>query len=134
MVKEKSKDGGSNEPRADWSDPTELQAFCQFCAAQVLAGRRKAGFLSKNGVDNVIEQLADIGKVVTHLQIKNKWDHMKKGWTNYNKCFENESGLGYDPGIGKIDAPDEWWTRKIAVSSYYIIIKFCTVYNYIIVF
>ena len=110
MVKEKSKDGGSNEPRVDWSDPTELQAFCQFCAAQVLAGQRKAGFLNKNGVDNVIEQLADIGKVVTHLQIKNKWDHRKKGWTNYNKCFENESGLGYDPGTGKIDALDEWWT------------------------
>ena len=59
---------------------------------------------------------------------------MKKGWTNYNKCFENETGLGYDAGTGKIDAPDEWWTRKIAVSSFYIIIKFYTVYNYIIVF
>ena len=58
---------------------TLLQAFCQFCAAQVLAGQRKGGFLNKIGVDNVIEQLGDIGKVVTHLQIKNKWDHMKKG-------------------------------------------------------
>ena len=113
---------------------TLLQAFCQFCAAQVLAGQRKGGFLNKIGVDNVIEQLGDIGKVVTHLQIKNKWDHLKKGWTNYNKCFENETGLGYDAGTGMIEAPDEWWTRKIAVSSLYIIMKFFTVYNYIIVF
>ena len=55
LFRSKSKDGGSNDPRADWSDPTELQAFCQFCAAQVLAGQRKGGFLNKIGVDNVIE-------------------------------------------------------------------------------
>ena len=41
MVKEKLKDGGSNDPRADWKDPKELQAFCQFCTAQVIAGKKK---------------------------------------------------------------------------------------------
>ena len=76
----------------------------------MLAGQRKGGFLNKIGVDNVIEQLGDIGKVVTHLQIKNKWDHLKKGWTNYNQCFENETGLGYDAGTGTLEAPDKWWT------------------------
>ena len=59
---------------------------------------------------------------------------MKKGWTNYNECFENETRLGYDAGTGMMEAPDEWWTWKIAVSSLYIIMKFFTVYNYIIVF
>ena len=134
MVKEKLKDGGSNDPRADWKDPKELQAFWQFCVAQVLAGQRKGGFLTKIGVDNVIEQLGDMGKVVTHLQIKNKWDHLKKGWKDYNQCFENETGLGYDLGTGMLEAPDEWWTRKIAASSLYIIMKFFAIYNYIIVF
>ena len=110
MVKEKLKDGGSNDPRADQKDPKELQAFCQFCVAQVLASQRKGGFLIKIGVDNVIEQLGDMGKVVTHLQIKNKWDHLKKGWKDYNQCFENETGLGYDAGTGTLEAPDKWWT------------------------
>ncbi|XP_050256837.1 uncharacterized protein At2g29880-like [Quercus robur] len=35
-------------------------------------------------------------------------------WKNYNKCLENDTGLGYDPGTGMFDAPDEWWNRKIA--------------------
>ena len=82
----------------------------------------------------MIEQLGDMGKVVTHLQIKNKWDYLKKGWKDYNQCFDNKTGLGYDAGTEMFEAPDEWWTLKIAVSSLYIIMKFFTVYNYIIVF
>ena len=44
MVKEKSKNGGSNDPKADWKDPKELQAFCEFCAVQVIDDKRKGGF------------------------------------------------------------------------------------------
>ena len=71
---------------------------------------------------------------MTHLQIKNKWNHLKKGWKQYNECFDNDTRLGYDVGTGMIKASDEWWTQKIAVSSLYIIVKIFTVYNYIILF
>ena len=80
MVKKKSKDGGSNDPRADWKEPKELQAFCEFYAVQVLDSKRVGGFLTKTRVDAVIKQLGDMGKVVTHLQVKNKWDHLRKLW------------------------------------------------------
>ena len=126
MVKQKkSMDGGSNDERANWKDPKELEAFCRFCAIQVMEGQRKAtGFLSKYGINEVIRQLGEMGKVVTWLQIKNKWDHLRKRWKNYNKFLENETGLGYDPGTGMFDTPNEWWNQKIAVSSdQYIIVK-----------
>ena len=45
-----------------------------------------------------------MGKVVTHLQIKNKWDHLKKRWKQFNECFENDTGLGYDTGTGMLEA------------------------------
>ncbi|KAK4597441.1 hypothetical protein RGQ29_015114 [Quercus rubra] len=98
MVKEKSKDGGSNDLKADWKDPKELQAFCEFCAVQVI---------------DMIEQLGTMGKAVPHLQIKNKWDHLKKGWKQYNECFDDDTGLGYDAGTRMLEANEEWWTRKI---------------------
>ena len=81
MVKQKkSMDDGSNDERAYWKDLKELEAFYQFCAVQVMEGQRKSiGFLSKIGVNEVIRQLGEMGKVVTWLQIKNKWDHLKKG-------------------------------------------------------
>ena len=126
MVKQKkSMDCGSNDERANWKDPKELEAFCRFCAIQVMEGQRKAtGFWSKYGINEVIRQLGEMGKVVTWLQIKNKWDHLRKRWKNYNKFLENETGLGYDPGTGMFDTPNEWWNRKIAVSSdQYIIVK-----------
>ena len=39
MVKGKSKDAG-NDVRIEWKDPTELKAFYDLCAAQVLEGKR----------------------------------------------------------------------------------------------
>nr|POF21866.1 l10-interacting myb domain-containing protein [Quercus suber] len=116
MVKQKkSMDSGSKGERADWKDPKELEAFCRFCAVQVMNGQRKATeFLSKIGVNEVIRQLGEMGKVVTWVQIKNKWDNLRKRWKTYNKCMNNETGLGYDAGTGIFDTPDEWWNRKIA--------------------
>ena len=46
--------------------------------------------------------------------------------------FERETGLGYDPVTRKIEASDEWWTRKFEVNSLYIIVKNSTIYNYIV--
>ncbi|XP_075643182.1 uncharacterized protein LOC142614532 [Castanea sativa] len=54
-----------------------------------------------------------MGKVVTHQQFKNKWDHLRRNWKKYKDRFEHESGLGIDAGTGRLDAVDEWWTRKI---------------------
>ncbi|KAK9991547.1 hypothetical protein SO802_026532 [Lithocarpus litseifolius] len=34
--------------------------------------------LRKEGVDAVIKQLSEMGKMVSHQQFKNKWDHLKK--------------------------------------------------------
>ena len=101
-------EGGSNDERVDWKDPKELEVFCRFCAVQVMEGQRTAtGFLTKIGANEEIRQLSEMGKVVTWLQIKNKWDHLRKRWKNYNKCLEKEIGLGYDPRTGMFDAPDE---------------------------
>ena len=130
MGKEKSKADG-NEVRTGWKDPKELKAYCDLSAAQVLDGKKHQGFLRKEGVDAMIKQFGEMGKVVTHTQYKNKWDHLKKQWKNWKECF-GEIGLGYDPVTGVLKAIDEWWTRKIQVSSLYIIVKNSVVYNYIV--
>ena len=59
-------DGGSNDERADWKDPKKLEAFCQFYVIQVMEGQRKSiGFLFIIGVNEVIQQLGEMRKVVT---------------------------------------------------------------------
>ena len=89
-----------------------------------MEGQRQAtGFLTKIGANEVIRQLSEMEKVVTWLQIKNKWDHLRKRWKIYNKCLVKETGLGYDPVTRKFDALDEWWDRKIAVSCDQILVS-----------
>ena len=58
--------------RTGWKDLTELKAFYDLCAALVLDGKRSGGYLRKEGVDAVIKQLGEMGKVVTHMKFKNK--------------------------------------------------------------
>ena len=77
MGKGKSKDGG-NDARTEWKEPVELKAFCDLCAVQVLEGKRSGGFLKMEGVDVVIKQLDEMGKIVTYMQFKNKWDTSEK--------------------------------------------------------
>ena len=77
------------------------------CAIQVLEGKRCGGYLKNEGVDAVIKQFGEMEKVVTHMQVKNKWDHLRKQWKLYKECFDNETRLGIDAGTGKLDASSE---------------------------
>ncbi|XP_075673366.1 L10-interacting MYB domain-containing protein-like [Castanea sativa] len=112
MGKGKSKDSG-NEAITRWKDSKELKAFCDLSAAQVLDGKRHGRFFRREGVDAVIEQLGEMGKVVTHTQFKNKWDHLRKQWKNWKECFDHDIGLGVDLVTGILEANDEWWTHKV---------------------
>ena len=119
MDKRKSKDAERKDEQIEWKNPIELKVFCGLCATQVLIGNRSGGSLKNEGYDEVIKWLKLINKVVSQLQVKNKWDHLRgvwKVWNVWKQLFERETGLGYDPDIGKIDASDEWWERKLKVS------------------
>ena len=87
--------------------------------------------MRNEGVDAVIKQLSEMGKVVSHLQFKNKWDHLRNSCKVWKQLVECETGLGYDPDTGRIDATDEWWGRKLKISLLYIIVITSTVYNHI---
>ena len=49
------------------------------------------------------------------MQLKNKWDSLKKEWSVWHKLFAKETGLGWDSVKHTVDAPDEWWEKKEAV-------------------
>ena len=57
----------------------------------------------------MIDQLGEMGKVVTHTQYKDKWDHLRKQGKAWKECF-GETRLDYDLVIGIIQVTDEWWT------------------------
>ncbi|KAL2907055.1 hypothetical protein RDABS01_005765 [Bienertia sinuspersici] len=48
---------------------------------------------------------------------KHKYDTMRKDWRNWKDLKSSETGLGWNPVTGKIDASDELWQRKIKATG-----------------
>ncbi|XP_021761998.1 uncharacterized protein LOC110726791 [Chenopodium quinoa] len=42
---------------------------------------------------------------------------MRKDWRLWKNLKQSETGIGWDPKSGKIDATNEWWQRKIKENS-----------------
>jgi hypothetical protein len=53
------------------------------------------------------------GKQYCYKQLKNKWDNLKKEWNIWKRLIGKETGLGWDPMKKTIDAPDDWWKKKL---------------------
>ncbi|KAI0511153.1 hypothetical protein KFK09_011777 [Dendrobium nobile] len=56
-----------------------------------------------------------IGREHDKVQLKNKWDQLKKDWKLWKDLKRGSTGLGWDPRRKTIDAPDEWWKEKLEV-------------------
>ncbi|WCJ24492.1 hypothetical protein M5689_006450 [Euphorbia peplus] len=51
--------------------------------------------------------------------MRHKWDTMKLQWKLWRELKGKETGLGWDPIKGTIDASDEWWNEKIQENAIY---------------
>ena len=58
-----------------------------------------------------------IGRQCGVNSCKYKYDTMKNDWRLWKQLKTSKTGLGWNPVIGKIEASDEWWLKKIEVSS-----------------
>ncbi|XP_020599100.1 L10-interacting MYB domain-containing protein-like [Phalaenopsis equestris] len=55
------------------------------------------------------------GREYDRLQMKKKWDQMKKEWKIRKELKRGSTSLGWDPIKRTVDAPNEWWTERLAV-------------------
>ncbi|KAK8999268.1 hypothetical protein V6N11_070444 [Hibiscus sabdariffa] len=57
----------------------------------------------------------ETGKSYTQKQLKNRWDILKKEWKLWKKLKEKDTGLGWNPIKGTVDASEEWWESRLKV-------------------
>ena len=104
--------------KAIWDSQT-TSTFIQLCVEQVRAGNRPHTHFNRIGWERILRGFKDkTGKNYSRLQLKNKWDNLKKEWQLWDSIRRGETGLGWDYAKGTISAPDSWWELKIQVFSY----------------
>ncbi|XP_051192802.1 uncharacterized protein [Lolium perenne] len=91
--------------------------FCEICKDEVDANNRPLGCLNRRGYKNLGEKFfAQTGKKLTKKQFKNKWDLLKKEYTQFMELKNAATGLGWDYVRGTIEADEVWW--KVHLEKY----------------
>jgi hypothetical protein len=92
--------------------------FCEICKHEVDANNRPLGCLNRRGYKNLGEKFfAQTGKKLTKKQFKNKWDLLKKEYTQFMELKNAATGLGWDYVRGTIEADEVWWKVHLEVCS-----------------
>ncbi|KAI0494936.1 hypothetical protein KFK09_025082 [Dendrobium nobile] len=108
----KPKDGGAS---ATWELDVKM-IFCDLCIKEIELGNRPTTHFNKEGWLNLMKNFSEkTGREFDKVQLKNKWDQLKKDWKLWKDLKRGSTGLGWDPRRKTIDAPDEWWKEKLEV-------------------
>jgi hypothetical protein len=94
--------------KAIW-DAANVKLFCDLCTKEVNVGHRPLGHLNKVGWKNIEVKFAEVtGKKLEHLQMKNKWDNLKRSYTIFMELKNSATGLGWNEMRQTVDCDDCW--------------------------
>ncbi|XP_020596149.1 L10-interacting MYB domain-containing protein-like [Phalaenopsis equestris] len=100
-------------PSATWSYEIIIM-FCDLCLREIALGNRPNTHFNKTGWTNLVENFKQFtGRDYDRLQLKNKWDLLKKEWKLWKDLKKDLDGFGWNPKRKTIDASDEWWKTKL---------------------
>ncbi|KAL0915931.1 hypothetical protein M5K25_013399 [Dendrobium thyrsiflorum] len=81
---------------------------------EIALGNRPNTHFNKSGWTNLVENFKEYtGRDYDRLQLKNKWDQLKKEWKLWKDLKKGAGRFGWNSKRKTIDASDEWWKGKI---------------------
>ncbi|KAF6160232.1 hypothetical protein GIB67_019001 [Kingdonia uniflora] len=100
---------------ADWSQEQEL-FFIGLMVDKVIARGEKKGkgmFSKANWLDTRKKYYQRWGLKYKLKAFKNKMNNLREQFKEFKKLVEGSSGLGWDPLLGNLSAPNSWWDDYI---------------------
>ncbi|XP_073158347.1 L10-interacting MYB domain-containing protein-like [Henckelia pumila] len=99
--------------KANW-DRASTEVFIKICLEELQARNRLGTHFNKSGWENLVRKFeARTSRKYSKIQLKNRWDNLKKEWSIWKTLLRGETGLRWNHEKGTVDATPEWWQRKI---------------------
>ncbi|KAJ1270020.1 hypothetical protein BS78_06G022600 [Paspalum vaginatum] len=94
-------------------DTFAVKAFNEICVEEVLVHNRPQQCLNSVGYANLVRKFFESTiRPYDEQQMKNKWDVLKRKYTQWKTLNIRATGLGRDPVTGCIVATAEWWAEQ----------------------
>lgn len=118
--------------KASWRDIKATEYFVKACLDQVTKGQRNGTCFTKKGWQGNVSQFHEqSGLNYDKVQLKNRYDSLRKEWKVWYNLFGKVTGLGWNFEKNTVDASDEWWEKKELVCESQI---FCLGYFYVYIY
>ena len=110
------KKGQTGKKRAQWTEAMEQYLIDYLASPKAETAKTASGNHNWKQLEDKMEK--EFGHIVDNVQIKTKYEQLRKEYNSIKDLLFRQTGLGWDDGTQTITADDSWWDSPQVVRIY----------------